>query len=140
MGRSTNQKVNFVWRFSITKISFFTNMKGKLNKLSKSNVVYQFSCPGCESSYIGKTDRTLFERTKEHVTRANVKNQFSINNLIPNDVNTHEFRLNLVLQNTRITDESNNWNVLLFKEAYHIKGKCPVLNNGVKASREMQLF
>ena len=70
MGRSTNQKVNFVWRFSITKISFFTNMKGKLNKLSKSNVVYQFSCPGCESSYIGKTDRTLFERTKEHVTRA----------------------------------------------------------------------
>ena len=47
-----------------------TNMKGKLNMLSRSNVVYQFSCPGCESSYIGKTDRTLFERTKEHVTRA----------------------------------------------------------------------
>ena len=47
-----------------------TNMKGKLNMLSRSNVVYQFSCPGCESSYIGKTDRTLFERTKQHVTRA----------------------------------------------------------------------
>ena len=140
MGRSTNQKVNFVCRYSVTKISFFTNMKDKLNKLSKSNVVYQFSCPGCESSYIGKTDRTLFERTKEHVTRANVKNQFSINNLIPNDVNTHEFRLNLVRQNTRIIDESNNWNVLLFKEAYHIKGKFPILNNGAKASREMQLF
>ena len=85
-----------------------TNMKDKLNLLSRSNVVYQFSCPGCASSYIGKTDRTLFERTKEHVTRANVKNEFSINNLIPNDDNTHEFRLNLVLQNTRITDESNN--------------------------------
>ena len=140
LGRSTNQKVNFVCRYSVTKISFFTNMKEKLNKLSKSNVVYQFSCPGCESSYIGKTDRTLFERTKEHVTRANVKNQFSINNLIPNDVNTHEFRLNLVRQNTRIIDESNNWNVLLFKEAYHIKGKFPILNNGAKASREMQLF
>ena len=114
-----------------------TNMKDKLNMLSRSNVVYQFSCPGCESSYIGKTDRTLFERTKEHVTRANVKNQFSINNLIPNDVNTHKFRLNLVLQNTRITDESHNWNVLLFKEAYHFKEKCPVLNTGVKASRKM---
>ena len=114
-------------------------MKEKLNKLSKSNVVYQFSCPGCESSYIGKTDRTLFERTKEHVTRANVKNQFSINNLIPNDVNTHEFRLNLVRQNTRIIDQSNNWNVSMFKEAYHI-GKCPNLNNSVKASKEMQLL
>ena len=64
LGRSTNQKVNFVCRYSVTKISFFTNMKEKLNKLSKSNVVYQFSCPGCESSYIGKTERTLFKRTK----------------------------------------------------------------------------
>ena len=152
MGRLTNQKVNFVWRFSITKISFFTNMKGKLNKLSKSNVVYQFSCPGCGSSHIGKTERTLFKRTKEHVTHTdsaikghlsnclNVENLFSINSLILNGVNTHEFRFNFVRQNTIITDESNNWNVLLFKEAYHIKGKCPVLNNGVKASREMQLF
>ena len=41
-------------------------MKDKMNKLSKSNVVYQSSCPGCESSYIGKTERTLLERTKEH--------------------------------------------------------------------------
>ena len=110
-------------------------MKNKLNKLSKSNVVYQFSCLGCESSYIVKTERTLFERTKEHVTHVdsaikghldnflNVEHLFSINNLILNDVNTHEFRLNLVRQNTRIIDQSNNWNVLLFKDAYHIKEK-----------------
>ena len=65
---------------------------------------------------------------------------FFINNLILNGVNTHEFRLNPVRQNTRIIDESNNWNILLFKEAYHIKEKCPISNNGVKASREMQLF
>ena len=70
----------------------------------------------------------------------NVKHLFSINNLTLNDVNKHEFRLNLVRQNTRIIDESNNWNVLLFKEGYHIKEKCPILNYGVKASREMQLF
>ena len=152
MGRSTNQKVNFVCRYSITKTSFFTNMKDKLNKLNKSNVVYQFSCPGCESSYVGKTEQTLVEITKEHVTRANsaikghldnclnLEHLFSINNLILNDVNTHEFRLNIVRQNTRIIDESNNWNVLLFKEAYHIKEKCSILSNGVKASREMQLF
>ena len=56
------------------------------------------------------------------------------------DVKTHEFRLNLVRQNTRIIDQSNNWNVLLLNEAYHIKEKCPILNNGVKASWEMQLF
>ena len=98
-------------------------MKDKMNILSKSIVIYQFSCPGCESSYIRKTERTLFERAKEYVTRAdsaikghldncsNVQHFFSINNLILNDVNTHEFMLNLVLQNTRIVDLSN-WNVL----------------------------
>ena len=45
-------------------------MKCKLNKLSKSNVVYESSCPGCESSYIGKTKWTLFERVKEDLTCA----------------------------------------------------------------------
>ena len=127
-------------------------MKDKLNILSKSNVVYQFSCPGCESSYIGKTEQTLFERTKEHVTHAesaikghldncsNVEHLSSINTLMLNDVNMHEFRLNLVRQNTRIIDQSYNWNILLFKEAYHIKEKFPILNNGVKAPKEMQLF
>ena len=122
-------------------------MKDKLNIVSKSNVVYQFSCPGCESSYIGKTERTIFKRTREHVTRAdsaikgyidicsNVKHLFSMNNLMLNNVNTHEFRSNLVRQNRRIIDQSCNWNVFWFKKAYHIKGKCPILNNGVKASR-----
>ena len=110
LGLSTNQKVNFVCCCSVTKMSLFTNMKDKLNILSKSNVVYQFSCPGCESSYIGKTDQTLFKRTKEHVTHAdsaikghldncsNVEHLFSINNFMLNDTNTHEFRLNLVRQ------------------------------------------
>ena len=64
LGCSTNQKVNFICRYSVTKILFFTNTKDKLNKLSKSNVVYQFSLSVCESPYIGKTERTVFERTK----------------------------------------------------------------------------
>ena len=37
------------------KKSIFTNMKDKLEMFSKSNVAYQFSCPGCASSYVGKT-------------------------------------------------------------------------------------
>ena len=56
LGQSANQEVNLVCRCSITNISFFTNMRDKLNKLSKANAGYQFSCPGCESSYIGKTE------------------------------------------------------------------------------------
>ena len=33
----------------------------------KSYVVYQFDCPGCNYSYIGKTERNLCTRTEEHV-------------------------------------------------------------------------
>ena len=33
-----------------------------------------------------------------------------------------------------------NWNLLLYKEAYHIKRLTPFLNNGLKASRELRLF
>ena len=77
-------------------------MKDSLNNLTKSDVVYQFSCPGCESSYIGKTERTMFERKKEHVNRAssaikghldnfsNVEHLFFTHNLILNDLNTHD--------------------------------------------------
>ena len=32
----------------------------------KSYVVYQFNCPGCNNSYIGKTERNLRTRTEEH--------------------------------------------------------------------------
>ena len=56
MRRSTNQKINLFCRYCITKISFFTNMIDKLNKVSKSNVAYHFWCSDCESSYIGKSD------------------------------------------------------------------------------------
>ena len=99
-----------------------------------------------------KTGRTLFERTKEHVPGANsainghldncsnVEHLLSIHNLILNVANMCDFRLNFVCHNTKIIDQSNNCNVLLFKETYHIKEKCPILKNGVEVTREMQLF
>ena len=42
-------------------------------------------------------------------------NLFSINNLILNDVNMQEFKLNLIRQYKRIIDPSNNWFILLLK-------------------------
>ena len=42
--------------------------------------------------------------------------------------------------NTNIIDRDDNWNLLLYKEAYHIKRSTPFLNNGLKASRELRLF
>ena len=42
--------------------------------------------------------------------------------------------------NTKIIDNDDNWNLLLCKEAYHIKCSAPSLNNGLKAGRELCLF
>ena len=41
-------------------------MKDQIPKLMKSYVVYQFNCPSCNDSYIGKTERNLCIRTEEH--------------------------------------------------------------------------
>ena len=51
-----------------------------------------------------------------------------------------EFLTQTVRDNTNIIDRDDNWNLLLYKEAYHIKRLTPFLNNGLKASRELRLF
>ena len=43
-------------------------------------------------------------------------------------------------ENISITDRARQWNILLCKEALHIKEKNPTLNNGLKASKELKLF
>ena len=48
--------------------------------------------------------------------------------------------IELVLSNTKVVDSSKNWNLLLYKEALHIKRRKSILNNGLKASRKLQLF
>ena len=42
------------------------SLKSPKPKLLLSNVVYQITCPGCESSYVGQTTRHLTTRIQEH--------------------------------------------------------------------------
>ena len=140
--------------FSTNKICFYTNTKDKTPDMSRSNVVYQFRCPACSADYIGKTDRNLRERCREHATTPTAVHDHIktcseltyMKNLLRqnmNDITTSDERayyINCVNNNTVILDTSVNWNVLLLKEALYIKKKTPVLNNGLKASRELYLF
>ena len=48
--------------------------------------------------------------------------------------------INLVQINIRIIDRHKNGNILLFKWAIKMKEKKPILNTGLKASKELQLF
>ena len=47
---------------------------------------------------------------------------------------------NSIPENINIIDSVTNWNTSLIKEVLHIKLKKSVLNSGLKASKELQLF
>ena len=136
--------VRIVTRTTTTKLNMFTNVKDKTPKENKSNVVYEFTCQKCSNSYIGKTERTLLERAKEHAYK---DNDSAINKHLQScyesdDLTnkTNKELVNLVVNNTKVIDSARNWNLLLYKEALHIKRRECVLNNGLKASKELQLF
>ena len=131
-------------------------MKDPVPLLNQSNVVYEFCCPGCNAKYIGKTERTLYERSMEHAwydknsaIRHHIDNcdalQY-INRLMlmgDNSLSKEDIRLghiNIVQQNLKVIDKSKNWSIILLKEAIYIKDRSPLLNSGLKASRELQLF
>ena len=119
--------------------------------------MYEFVCPGCSPNYVGKTERTLFERNVEHAwnDKDSVVNihlnecngvQHMLTPLLFSDRIIHGVqdprtsRINLVQINTRIIDRHKNWNIFLFKEAVKIKEEKPTLSTGLKASKELQLF
>ena len=103
----------------------FTNVKDKTPKEHKSNVVYEFTCQKCRKSYIGKTERTLLERAKEHAYR---DNDSAINKHLQSCYSSEELTkksnkelVKLVVSSTKVIDSSRNWNLLLYKEALPIK-------------------
>jgi hypothetical protein len=149
--------INFKILHDTTKVSFFTNTKDRTPFLNQSFIVYEFVCPGCKSTYIGKTERTLHHRSVEHAwsdKNSAVKQHIDncdgvhfINSLLsmdltPSDNKTalRDSHVNCVQNAITVIDRSNNWNILLFKESIAIKKRSPVLNNGVKASKDLQLF
>ena len=62
------------------------------------------------------------------------------NNIINDEFDLRSSHVNLVQMNTQIIDRHRNWNVLLFKEAIKIKKIKPILNTGLKVSKELQLL
>ena len=131
----------------------FLSCKDKTPDEYKNSVVYEFSCPGCRSTYIGKTDRCLYTRLKEHSTRENSVINAHINycehfqhikslmELSPDSTNPINTNLTeLIFRNCKIIDRSDHWSLLLFKESLAIRRRKPDLNHGTKASKELIIF
>ena len=127
-------------------------MKDKINKLIKSYVVYQFCCPGHNSRYIGKTERNLRKRLEEHATEngssvfnhisdyANYQYLKSLYCIGNKSFDAYMYDVNSTQENKNIADSARNWYTLFIKQTLHIKLKKPILNSGLKASKELQLF
>ena len=147
------KNVKFDVSFQTTKISFYNNNKDTLPKLSNSNVIYEYTCPGCSKKYIGKTESTLFNRTKEHGWKQkdssvhkhlqtcshwnHIRDMFQI---FGEDVDAMQFQVNAVRTNTKIIGRSRNWLQLAFLEALAIKEFKPELNKGLKSCKDLSLF
>ena len=148
-----DKTVKFEVSFQSTKDAFFTSNKARIPKLSNSSVVYQYTCPGCAKSYVGKTENTLFNRTKQHgwsqkdsavckhfdecSAWKEVVDLFQIDG---DNVDKMQFQVNAVRDSTRIIASANNWLTLAFKESLSIKHLKPELNKGLKSCKELALF
>ena len=156
------KKIKFKTRFKTTQLSRFTSTKDRTPLPNKSNVVYEVKCPGCHEKYVGKADRTLFERTKEHAWTdkdstlcqhlqkcqyfhdmfgiLSLSNNLFNDDLCANEPSLREFSINSLGKNVKILDFDCNWNCLLYKEALYIERLNPSMNGGLKASRKLNLF
>ena len=54
------------------------SLKPPVDKMIKSNVVYNISCPRCQSCYVGQTRRQLQRRFIEHIQKGPVKEHMAV--------------------------------------------------------------
>ena len=137
-----------------TKLAFFTSNKDKTPFLSSSSVIYQYSCPGCGESYVGKTCNTLFNRTAQHgwtQKDSSVRKHFDScshwKELVSFlkigggvEVDTKELQIQAVRENTIVVGKAKHPLSLAFREALEIKKRNPELNKGLKSCKDLALF
>ena len=95
------------------------SLKPSVEKLMKSGVVYNITCPGCSACYVGQTDRHMTTRLYEHVHKAG-------------PMKTHITSVcdtTLTGENVDILHStSRGENYLLTLEALYIRERKPTLN------------
>ena len=160
--RNLNKPVKFIVVYQTKNVSYFLSNKDKIPDVSRNNVIYEITCPGCNKRYIGKTERCLGKRLLEHSSdfqNSAVAQHFSncdhvnyLTNLSDLSYNLNDTCLllsptlpiykNLITDNFRISYccKNKNPNLMLLLEALFIKFNRPWLNNGLKASKQLTLF
>jgi len=119
------KNLNIKLVFTPTKINMYFSTKDSLPKSHKSFVVYKFSCAGCNSSYIGETQRHLSTRIKEHLSSDKSSHIFK-------HLGENEACKSVCDENCfTVIDTASSPFRLKIKEAIHIGWEKPDLNRQV---------
>ena len=123
-------KLNIVF-YSTYKLSNLSKLKCDLPLTSLSNVVYRIGCSDCSEFYIGKTQRRLSQRIKEHM------------NSDCSALKRHALLKDHVIDfdSVSVLARDNLSTRLLIKETFLIKEQCAHRSlNGNVGSFELKLF
>ena len=112
--------------FNPFKIGSMFTLKDSIPDALKSNVVYKFSCAGCNACYIGETTRHLATRTKEHLHTD--KSSYVYKHLLSSD----DCRSKCDNLCFKILDSAPSRYQLMIKEGMYIAWQKPSLNKQVK--------
>ena len=108
------------------KIGRLFSLKDSVTNVLKSNVVYKFSCAGCNACYVGETTRHFSTRIKEHLEtdkNSHVHKHLLSSSDCKDKANTDCFS---------IIDSAPTKFQLKIKEGMHIEWLKPSLNKQVK--------
>ena len=119
-------KLDVIPFFKPAKISSQFSTRCRSERLSRSNVVYNFCCPldECNSSYIGYTEQTLENRIKQH--------RYKSSSIFKHFENDHKMSVlpsvEAFKQCFSILYSSYCSNKLKIVEAFKIKTEKPIIN------------
>ena len=111
--------------FSSYKIKNLFSFKNSIPSLLKSCVVYEFSCAGCNSRYVGETTRHLSTRIKEHTHSDKNSHIYKHLHTSPHCKSKYNHSC------FRILDTANSPFSLKLKEALYIQKLKPDLNKQI---------
>jgi hypothetical protein len=95
--------VKFIVIYQTKKINYFLPKNDKILDVLQNNLISQFTCPGCNMSYILKTERNLTTRLSEHLDP--LKSAIS-KHLIDCDNNNYLLNMNNLFDNLNDSDSS----------------------------------
>ena len=140
-----NTKITIMWN-SPRRIRQLFRFKDVLPMRLRSNILYQYSCDGCNSIYLGKTKRHFGVRAYEHLGLSlRTDKQFTYN---PTHNNNSGILIHINDQNNNCLGNTNNFKIigkaqndffLRIKESLLIRKLKPSLNTQDN-SIPLQLF